>query len=537
MITTNIPISSSISAVKAKVDIYDGATLVQSCTCSEHLQDFILTREGDTSKFFGFGVAHKVALSLIDINYTLKPIKKGYTIKIGLGDGTNFDYPFPTFYIAEISREEKTRTTTITAYDILYKADILTIRDFKEMFADTSLSGMAAYCASALGLEVDGRIQIAGTDDSAFFYVQKGAANFSDDDSIKTVLTAIAEATQTIYYINNNDYLVFKRLDKNGEPVFTVTKDIYYELTTQTSRTLTKIASVTELGDNLYFGTDESATQYIRDNAFWVTSTKLDELLTDAANRVLGLTITQLECEWEGNHLLEIGDKVAFVTEDNSTVTCFILDDVIDYQGYINQITAWEYTEDDSTNAGNPTSIGDKINQTVAKVDKVNKEITLMVSDANATKSALSELQLNTEEISMSVREVEVATEEQLKTFSNNIDTLTKEVGLKVDSEAVSIVVGQVLSEGVEKVVTSSKHYTFDDNGLEIKSSDSEISTLVTEDGMRIYKNNSEVLTADNRGVQATDLHARTYLIIGENSRLEDKGNRTACFWIGPAGG
>ena len=39
---------------------------------------------------------------------------------------------------------------------------------------------------------------------------------------------------------------------------------------------------------------------------------------------------------------------------------------------------------------------------------------------------------------------------------------------------------------------------------------------------------------ADNLGVKAEDLHATTYLIIGNNSRLEDYNtNRTGCFWIG----
>ena len=45
---------------------------------------------------------------------------------------------------------------------------------------------------------------------------------------------------------------------------------------------------------------------------------------------------------------------------------------------------------------------------------------------------------------------------------------------------------------------------------------------------------NVEVLTANNQGVDAANLHANTYLIIGEYSRFEDYGNgRTGCFWVG----
>jgi len=42
---------------------------------------------------------------------------------------------------------------------------------------------------------------------------------------------------------------------------------------------------------------------------------------------------------------------------------------------------------------------------------------------------------------------------------------------------------------------------------------------------------------ANKDGVDAKDLHAKTYLIIGEGegrSRFEDYSpNRTGCFWIG----
>ena len=58
--------------------------------------------------------------------------------------------------------------------------------------------------------------------------------------------------------------------------------------------------------------------------------------------------------------------------------------------------------------------------------------------------------------------------------------------------------------------------------------------TQITEDGMTVYKNEDAVLTANNTGVDAVNLHATTYLIIGNNSRLEDYGSdRTGCFFIG----
>ena len=60
------------------------------------------------------------------------------------------------------------------------------------------------------------------------------------------------------------------------------------------------------------------------------------------------------------------------------------------------------------------------------------------------------------------------------------------------------------------------------------------MTTQITEDGMTVYRDNTAVLIANNVGVDAVNLHATTYLIIGNNSRFEDYGeNRTGCFWIG----
>ena len=55
---------------------------------------------------------------------------------------------------------------------------------------------------------------------------------------------------------------------------------------------------------------------------------------------------------------------------------------------------------------------------------------------------------------------------------------------------------------------------------------------------MRVNRGGNEVLTANNQGVQAEDLHATTYLIIGKHSLLQDYttpsfNNRTGCFWNG----
>ena len=98
----------------------------------------------------------------------------------------------------------------------------------------------------------------------------------------------------------------------------------------------------------------------------------------------------------------------------------------------------------------------------------------------------------------------------------------------------MELIVQEELASGVNKVTTTTG-FTFNQEGLTISKSNVDITTKISEDGMRVSKSGQVVLTADNNGVEALNLHASTYLIIGENSRFEDydNGSRTGCFWIG----
>jgi hypothetical protein len=101
-----------MSAVKAKVDIYNGDILATTCTCGDVLEDFTISREGDTGKFFGFGVCQKLSVNFIDLfrNLTADKLDTGFNIKVQFGDGEVFDNPYPNFYIDELNRDEKTNT-------------------------------------------------------------------------------------------------------------------------------------------------------------------------------------------------------------------------------------------------------------------------------------------------------------------------------------------------------------------------------------------------------------------------------------------
>ena len=100
-------------------------------------------------------------------------------------------------------------------------------------------------------------------------------------------------------------------------------------------------------------------------------------------------------------------------------------------------------------------------------------------------------------------------------------------------ARSLSLQLQTIRQDGAQKVTTG-VGYTFDDKGLQISRTDSNMANLLDHTGMYVRRNGEVVLQANNLGVQARDVSVGNYLIIGENARIEDYGgNRTACFYIG----
>lgn len=125
---------------------------------------------------------------------------------------------------------------------------------------------------------------------------------------------------------------------------------------------------------------------------------------------------------------------------------------------------------------------------------------------------------------------------EAMETISKDIADISSKVEMKVDANDVTIIVEEEISKGVERVETKTG-YVFDSDGMNISKSGEEMANTLDHKGMYVKKSGENILVADKDGVEATDLHAKTYLVIGAGegrSRFEDYGkDRTGCFWIG----
>ena len=527
--------------IEGKVGLYNSSTLLDTFLPTDKLQEITIARVGEKGKFFGFGVCQQATIKIIDKANDLVFLK-GENLKTSFraNSGSAYARVCPSFYIKDAVRDEKTSVYTITAYDAL---DSAVGHVFSElgMEAPYTLINVIDAVKSILGLS--GIAYPTGFDIS-----YENGANLSGDETLRAILNAVAEVTQTIYYVDHRDYLVFKRLDKTGDPVLTISKNDYFELTTALPVTLSKIMSVTELGDNVDAGDDTGVIQYVRDNPFWNARTDLQTLLPTAVDRISGLTIVPYNLKWRGNFLTELCDKIKVEDKYGNLVTTYILDDSFTYKGGFSQTSDWEYKPDsERATSSNPLTVGEKINQTFARVDKVNRTVTLHASEIAEAKSNISELQVNTQGITSSVStivntqtdlsdtivDIQNGISQQNVSNAKQFETLTQKVEATMTSTDVQLAISSELAKGTDKVTTSTG-FTFNGDGLTISKSDSEMRTKIDEDGMSIFKGSQEVLTANNIGVDAQNLHATTYLIIGTNSRFEDYGSdRTGCFWIG----
>lgn len=550
MLNINHNLTDNVRRVKAKVELYNGSTLVDTITAEEDIISIDIERVGDEGKFFGFVVIQKANLHLRDLHRQYDITTANSFRVLFANNGSNFATILPKFYVTEVNRDEVTNELSITAYDVLYSAKekLISEIDFSNIY---SITDFVAAVENHLRC-FPSRLKSGKTYDITNDYVAD-YINIEGTESIYECLTAAAEVMGAVIYaapyrnweldldseemveLQSADILVTKGIA--GAPVaLKIDKADYIDLSSKTNRKLTTIVSATELGDNISATTGEIGTaQYLRNNAFLELREDVPAQVEAIKNLIGGLTINQFTCIWRGNYLLEVADKIELVTKDNKSVYSYVYNDAIRYDGALSETTSWEYIENEGETLNNPVTLGDALRETYAKVDKANKQIDIVVSENEANKSAIAALQLNTDSISATVTSLAENTIVALENNAVELADIKKSVNAQMTAEDITVLVKNEIDNGVTKVETTTG-VVVDENGLTVNKSDSEMETTISDVGMTVYKKDKAILTAtsESDGVNARNLHATTYLIIGKTSRFEDYGKkRTGCFWIG----
>jgi uncharacterized protein YoxC len=526
--------TSPLRSIGARVTFTNGTTS-HNFSYNDKLKKIKVEKVGNQSKIFGFGVSQKVIIELLDKDKTINFDPTFYANILFKAGTAGFYDASPDLYIDanETSRDEVSGVLTYTMHDALANAKKYTFADL-ELVPPYTIKQVASAIATKIGAK-----SATGTDYAKALFstsYEKGA-NYEGNETLNEVLDDIAEATQSVYFMKNAGVLYFKRLDTTGNPVITINKSMYFSLDTGETKTIKQIIGATELGDDVKSTpvSEDGSIVVIKDNAFWENREDIATLVEGAFANVSGLTITPFTCNWRGFPYLEIGDKIALITKDDQTVISYYLSDTIEYDGSLSQQTDWTYNERAYEGTANPTTIGEALNKTFARVDKVNERIDIVAGD-------VASISVTTEEINQTVRGLADNTGEALEGVNEDIAKLYSEVQTKMTKDDYEIAINDVIEEnGVSKIIMKNG-YKFTRDGLLIEDVDEngnrvgETATKIDNNGMKVLDStDTEVLTANAEGVNAKNLHATTYLIIGKNSRFEDWGNRTGCFWIGGA--
>lgn len=182
-------------------------------------------------------------------------------------------------------------------------------------------------------------------------------------------------------------------------------------------------------------------------------------------------------------------------------------------------------------------SLETQVQQLKGKSNVLTKSLEETRSEiSNLEEETSTMLQQTSNSFNASIKSVEENLQASNDATTKELENIRKQLDLTATSEELKIEIQKERENGTDKIKTSTG-YTFDDDGLHVGKSDSEMATSITEDGMHITRSGEEVLTANGEGVNAFNLHARTYLIIGDTSRFEDYTNengelRTGCFWV-----
>ncbi len=273
--------------------------------------------------------------------------------------------------------------------------------------------------------------------------------------------------------------------------------------------------------DSIYQMDEESVEQNgltevkIKDNQI-LNGNNRDEFLSSIFNKLNGLEYYLTDFSSTGVAYYDLLDKYKINVFDNSYKTIMFNNEVDITQGLEEQIYAnkleeseTDYTKSDKTDR--------KINQAYIIVDKQNQQINSVVQSINTLQSVVN-------------------------SQGEQVDALGTRITQTIDNITASVtsIEGQ-LENGVNLVKTTS--VTIDDNGLNVSTDSSRISTTMTNNSFQIKDSGDNVLaffgydeTENASKSQMDNLTVTNYFVAG-NHRIEkferNSEKRTGYFYIG----
>ena len=384
--------------IRGKVVVVDGG-LTSEYGYANKLQSIEQEVSAVKGKMFGAVVSYKSTIKLIDVkNVVQVNVGAKASPQLGLVDEL---LPMTPVYISSNTFDEVKGIRTLIGEDAIGFTDKYIWDDIKgDLGATFTIQDVFAAIASKIGTE----FMITGELPNINAVYTKATFNVNGDETLRQILTAAAEATGAMVFINGNGKMEIKMLSSTID--LAIDKNTQFNLSTEPSSSLSGIISINELNDMISVGNNSSYVSVISVNPFIdPTDDSSQGKLQNLFVKCQGNTFYPYKLKWRGNPALEIGDKIRLTLRDGSTIDTWYLGEKIKYTGGMSAESSWEADESEKPEVGSQT-ISDTTRRTMAKVDKANQKITLLTEASDEQGQKISQLEVSLDGIRTEVSEV-----------------------------------------------------------------------------------------------------------------------------------
>ena len=384
--------------IRGKVVVVDGG-LTSEYGYANKLQSIEQEVSAVKGKMFGAVVSYKSTIKLIDVKNVVQ-VNVGAKASPQIGINGEL-LPMTPVYISSNTFDEVKGIRTLIGEDAIGFTDKYIWNDIKGDLGNTFIiQDVFAAIANKIGIE----FMITGELPNINAVYTKATFNVNGDETLRQILTAAAEATGAMVFINGNGKMEIKML--SNTIALAIDKNVQFDLSTEPSSSLSGIISINELNDMISVGNNSSYVSVISVNPFIdPTDDSSQEKLQNLFVKYQGNTFYPYKLKWRGNPALEIGDKIRLTLRDGNVIDTWYLGEKVKYTGGMSAESSWEADESEKPEVGSQT-IADTTRRTMAKVDKANQKITLLTEASGEQGQKISQLEVSLDGIRTEVSEV-----------------------------------------------------------------------------------------------------------------------------------
>ena len=273
---------------------------------------------------------------------------------------------------------------------------------------------------------------------------------------------------------------------------------------------------------------------------YLLTATQPDQLLPVAEEIFLAMqavTYTPCKVSAPSSTGIRAGDIVSIRDANGATITTYVMRTVV----------AGQKCSLDSTGnrlrKAEHTVLDEKFGAVHAKMLEISKSVqgisvkaTDLEKKVSSQEEQISDINVRAGTIESIVSSNKTASDDQIGSLNEEIVKISKQVSQQITADQIRTEI-TTERQNAEETLRTTTGITMDERGVTVDKTGASTVSNMSENGLSITEGQNKVLTAVNPGVDARNLRATTYLIVGGRIRMQnywhDRGPGVACFWVG----